>query len=146
LLHVLWSLPNTNPVLQEHTCHSFLLLQIWLHPPLFGLSQGCTKIKGKIVSASRNQYIYYTSWFCVQIELFRSPFLQVLPSFANTNPVWQEHWCFSIILLQIWLHPPLFAASQACTIKMKMINLKNIFLALSINHHLYWSNIHTSVQ
>lgn len=49
LLHVLLSLPNINPALQEHTCHSFLLLHIWLHPPLFALSQGCTK-RGNTIS------------------------------------------------------------------------------------------------
>ena len=50
LLQVFLSFPNINPTLQEHTCHSFLLLQIWLHPPLFFISQGCTK--WKIISAN----------------------------------------------------------------------------------------------
>ena len=43
LLHIFLSFPSTNPDSQEHSYHSFLLLQIWLHPPLVSLSQGCTK-------------------------------------------------------------------------------------------------------
>ena len=44
LLQLRLSFANKYPGLQEHTCHSFLLLQTWLHPPLLALSQGCTKI------------------------------------------------------------------------------------------------------
>ncbi len=45
LLQVILSFANRNPAMQEHTCRSFLLLQIWLHPPLPFLSQGCTEIR-----------------------------------------------------------------------------------------------------
>ena len=42
-LQVLLSFFNINPTSQEHSCFSFLLLQIWLQPPFFSSSQGCTK-------------------------------------------------------------------------------------------------------
>lgn len=43
LLQAFSSFANTNPTSQEHTYHSFLLVQICLQPPLFSSSQGCTK-------------------------------------------------------------------------------------------------------
>lgn len=42
LLQLILPFPKTNPGLHEHTYLSFLLLQIWLQPPLFALSHGCT--------------------------------------------------------------------------------------------------------
>ena len=43
LIHVFVSLPNTNPSSQAHPYFSFFFSQIWLQPPLLGLSHGCTK-------------------------------------------------------------------------------------------------------
>ncbi len=120
LLHVVLSLSNRNPASQEHTCHSFLLLHIWLHPPLFALSQGCTKI-GKVyyikytISRKSNLLIYADMHILLAHVYINLPFLHVLLSSSNTNPTSQEHSCFSFFLLQIWLQPPLFASSQGCT-------------------------------
>lgn len=189
-MQILLSFPNANPTSHEHSWFSFLLLQIWLQPPLFASSHGCTKVwkwwlkhafdtfkslviynhtwdnltfvtclsifsqyKSIFTSACEFAFVLFTNlaaaaitscitrmyWKKNVIDMkwtfneyvyiapfkkfykadiiynFFSPFLQVFLSFPNINPTLQEHTSHSFLLLQIWLHPPLFFISQGCT-------------------------------
>lgn len=122
LLQLFLSFPNTNPVTQEHTCHSFRLLQIWLHPPLLLLSQGCTKI------CKYHQLICFPIMSMhintINIHILTNlPFLQVFLSSSKVYPASQEQACFLFNLLQIWLQPPLFSSSHGCTKDRQLVKL-----------------------
>ena len=45
LLQPILFFASSNPALQEQVYNLSFLLQIWLHPPLFRRSQGCTEIR-----------------------------------------------------------------------------------------------------
>ena len=98
LLQLRLSFPNTNPAWQAHTCHSFLLIQIWLHPPLFSLSQGCTKICKKRGSkyVASDKKLYSTT---------------PQNMFILTNLFYKT---FHLRLLQIQLHKSIHAFHFSC--------------------------------
>ena len=120
-LHVFPSFLNANPSSQAHLYLCFLLLQIWLQPPLLAVSQGCTKYR--VIIQLEWQLYYYgirlqlCNYKCDNVYIFPSPLLQVRLSFPNTNPSSQAHSYLCFVLLQIWLQPPLLSLSQGCTEK-----------------------------
>jgi len=121
-LQVFPSSRNVNPTSQEQSCFSFLLLHIWLQPPLFAWSQGCTKNNYFVNHSLHNDRIAVRTALFIGIVPTTNleisillPMIQDFPSSSNTYPSSQAHSYLWSRLLQIWLQPPFVAVSQGCT-------------------------------
>ena len=88
MLHPLLSFANANPSSQAHWYLWLCLLQIWLHPPLLAVSQGCTKdeiimnYEFNVVGDSERKSVYnlnlfypcykYAYLFLIQIQFYKN--------------------------------------------------------------------------
>ena len=101
------STASVYPVPQEHSNDPYLLVHVWLHPPLL-VWHSSTSIKHEL----RN-FIH------LKVKLLPS---QSRSSTASLYPVPQEHSNDPYMSVHVWLHPPLLVWHSSTSIKHELRN------------------------